>query len=268
MTVIDIVETREERDEVTVMISVFRTDTGKVRTLNEDNGGYFYNQNNDLLAVVADGMGGHQAGEIASEMAVSYLQEHWQETEGNLSPTEAEQWLENTIQAANKKLYDFSKTHPQYSGMGTTVVSTICTPTNITFANIGDSRIYVLNENGFSLLTEDHSLVNELVKNGQLSKEEAEHHPRKHILLRALGTEERVQIDIRTLDWDKGDFLLLCSDGLTNKVDEQEIEEIMRSDRTLQSQADELISKANIAGGDDNITLVLVKHGLHDEEGE
>lgn len=241
------------------MTAVFRTDTGKIRTLNEDYGGFFWN-NNSLLAVVADGMGGHQAGEIASAMAVSFMEEQWKQVTDNLTPAEAEQWLRDTILAANGKLLSFSKSNPEYSGMGTTIVAVICTETDLTFAHIGDSRIYILNENGFSLLTEDHSLVNELVKNGQITKEEAEHHPRKHILLRALGTEEKVTVDTRSLNWEQGDVVLLCSDGLTNKVDEREIENTIRTSQTLESQADDLITMANVAGGEDNITLILLKH--------
>ncbi|MFA8437549.1 Stp1/IreP family PP2C-type Ser/Thr phosphatase [Pueribacillus sp. YX66] len=249
------------------MAAVFRTDTGKIRTLNEDYGGFFWNGNR-LLAVVADGMGGHQAGEIASEMAVSFLEEEWQKVTNDLTPSEAEQWLNNTITEANTKLFNFSKSNPEYSGMGTTIVAVICTDSNVTFAHIGDSRIYLLNESGFSLLTEDHSLVNELVKNGQITKEEAEHHPRKHILLRALGTEENVTIDIRSLDWEENDYLLLCSDGLTNKVDERELEQTIRSSESLEKQADELIAMANAAGGEDNITLILLKHVAFGKKGE
>lgn len=249
------------------MAAVFRTDTGKIRTLNEDCGGFFWN-NNRLLAVVADGMGGHQAGEIASEMAVSFLEEEWQKVTDDLTPSEAERWLYDTITEANVKLFNFSKSNPDYSGMGTTIVAVICTETNVTFAHIGDSRIYLLNESGFSLLTEDHSLVNELVKNGQITKEEAEHHPRKHILLRALGTEEEVTVDIRSLDWEENDYLLLCSDGLTNKVDDRELEQIIRTPESLEKQADELITMANAAGGEDNITLILLKHVAFGKKGE
>lgn len=241
------------------MTVVYRTDTGKIRTVNEDSGGFFWNDHS-LLAVVADGMGGHQAGDIASEMAVKFLEEEWKKVDKELAPKEAEKWLYDTIVAANQKLYEFSKSKAEYSGMGTTIVAVICTETNVTLAHIGDSRIYMLNEQGFSLLTEDHSLVNELVKNGQITKEEAEHHPRKHILLRALGTEEHVVIDVRSLNWEENDVVLLCTDGLTNKVDERTLEEIIRTPQSLEMQADALISMANEAGGEDNITLILIKH--------
>lgn len=249
------------------MAAVFRTDTGKIRTLNEDFGGLFWNDNR-LLAVVADGMGGHQAGEIASEMAVSFLEEAWKKAPDGLTPSAAETWLHDTITNANTKLFNFSKSNPEYAGMGTTIVSVVCTETHVTLAHIGDSRIYLLNESGFSLLTEDHSLVNELVKNGQITKEEAEHHPRKHLLLRALGTEEKVTIDLRSLDWEEGDYLLLCSDGLTNKISEQKLEEVIRTPESLEQQADKLISMANAAGGEDNITLILLKHNAFDKKGE
>lgn len=247
------------------MTVVYRTDTGKIRTVNEDCGGFFWNDNS-LLAVVADGMGGHQAGDIASEMAVKFLEEEWKKVDKELTPSEAEKWLSDTIVAANQKLYEFSKSKSEYAGMGTTIVAVICTESNVTLAHIGDSRIYMLNEKGFSLLTEDHSLVNELVKNGQITKEEAEHHPRKHILLRALGTEAHVMIDVRSLNWEENDVVLLCTDGLTNKVDERELEQIIRTPQTLEKQADELISMANAAGGEDNITLILIKHMAFDKK--
>lgn len=247
------------------MTVVYRTDTGKIRTVNEDCGGFFWNDNS-LLAVVADGMGGHQAGDIASEMAVKFLEEEWKKVDKELTPSEAEKWLSDTIVAANQKLYEFSKSKSEYAGMGTTIVAVICTESNVTLAHIGDSRIYMLNEKGFSLLTEDHSLVNELVKNGQITKEEAEHHPRKHILLRALGTEAHVMIDVRSLNWEENDVVLLCTDGLTNKVDERELEQIIRTPQSLEKQADELISMANAAGGEDNITLILIKHMAFDKK--
>lgn len=243
------------------MDTIFLTDTGKKRAHNEDSGGVL-KKDTHLLAVVADGMGGHQAGELASQMAVTYLDEQWQLLNEELSPSNAEKWLTETLQNANTHLYEYAQQNPECLGMGTTIATAICTEHSITIAHIGDSRIYLLNKNGFSLLTEDHSLVNELVKNGQISLDEAENHPRKHMLLRALGTEETTSIDIRTLNWEAEDVVLLCSDGLTNKVSEKVIEEVIRSDQSLVKKANELIRLANVAGGDDNITVILVKKKL------
>ena len=245
------------------MKKAFRTDTGKIRAHNEDSGGIFQTKNG-VLAIVADGMGGHLAGDIASQMAVDYIKEQWEQVTNELTPVEAEQWLKQTISDANHRLYTYAEEHPDCKGMGTTLVTAICTDKHVTIAHIGDSRIYLLNENGFSLQTEDHSLVNELIKNGQLTKDEADMHPRKHVLLRALGTEKHIEADIRSLNWDQQDILLLCSDGLTNKVAEDVTEKIVRSDRTVEEKADELIALANQAGGDDNITIAIIKHTVSD----
>lgn len=136
---------------------------------------------------------------------------------------------------------------------------TICTDKFSTIANIGDSRCYLYNESGFKQVTEDHSLVNELVRSGQISKEDAENHPRKNVLLRALGTEMQVEMDITTVIFEESDLLLLCSDGLTNKVSEQELEETVTNEQSLEEKANSLIDKANHYGGEDNITLVLVQ---------
>ncbi len=147
--------------------------------------------------------------------------------------------------------------------MGTTIVAAICTEKFATIANIGDSRCYLYNESGFKQVTEDHSLVNELVRTGQISKEDAENHPRKNVLLRALGTEMKVDIDISTVIFEEDDVLLLCSDGLSNKVNEQEMYEIIKNDQPLEEKADSFIDLANHYGGEDNITLVLIQ--FHDE---
>ncbi|MDP4162048.1 MAG: protein phosphatase, partial [Bacillota bacterium] len=152
-------------------------------------------------------------------------------------------------------------------GMGTTIVAAICTDGFATIANIGDSRGYLMNEMGFKQLTEDHSLVNELVRSGQISREDAEHHPRKNVLLRALGTEQSVEMDIRTVMFESGDICLLCSDGLSNKVNETEMNQILADDQTLEQKALSFISLANENGGEDNITLAIVEY-LAGSEGD
>ncbi|KPC99115.1 Serine/threonine phosphatase stp [Geobacillus sp. BCO2] len=146
------------------MRAVFRTDIGQIREHNEDSGGVFVNQSGQYLAVVADGMGGHRAGDVASSMAVAYLQERWENESGLASPAEAEQWLKTQIAAANEQLFRHACSHPECQGMGTTVVAAVCAYSFATVAHIGDSRCYVLNKSGIQQLTDDHSLVNELVK--------------------------------------------------------------------------------------------------------
>ncbi|NNV05067.1 Stp1/IreP family PP2C-type Ser/Thr phosphatase [Geobacillus sp. C56-T2] len=249
------------------MRAVFRTDIGQIREHNEDSGGVFVNQSGQYLAVVADGMGGHRAGDVASSMAVAYLQAQWEEAPGLLSPAEAEQWLKTQIEEANAQLFRHALSHPECQGMGTTIVGAICADSFVTIAHIGDSRCYLLNQSGIQQLTDDHSLVNELVKSGQISKEDAEHHPRKNVLLRALGTEPMVKLDVKTISIDEGDLLLLCSDGLSNKVTEADLLHTLTSGRTLEEKAEALIHLANERGGEDNISLAVIDFSAEREGG-
>lgn len=249
------------------MKAVFMTDRGKVRQHNEDNGGIYINSGGQRLAIVADGMGGHRAGDVASEMTLTNLKGFWDQTDYFQTADEAEGWLQKHIAEVNTILYEHSKVNEQCEGMGTTVVAAICTDRFATIANIGDSRCYILNESGFQQLTEDHSLVNELVRSGQITKEDAEHHPRKNVLLRALGTEAAVEMDIKTITFEEGDLLLLCSDGLSNKVAVPDMSEILNSGGTLEEKASVLIEKANDNGGEDNITLVIAEYYESNESG-
>jgi serine/threonine protein phosphatase PrpC len=239
--------------------AVFSTDQGKVRQHNEDSGGIISNLDGHRLAIVADGMGGHRAGDVASGMTLNELKKQWENTKGITTADKAEKWLKENILKVNSLLFDHAQNNSDCDGMGTTVVAAVCTEHFATIANIGDSRCYLLNEAGFNQLTEDHSLVNELVRFGQITKEDAEHHPRKNVLLRALGTEEKVEMDIKTIMFEEGDCLLLCSDGLSNKVNENELKEILANNEELEQKAEKLISLANDYGGEDNITLAIVE---------
>ncbi len=253
------VQRSEKRRRCKGMKEVFQTDRGKVRLHNEDAGGVFINLDGDRLAIVADGMGGHRAGDVASEMSVSHLKQEWEKTKGIKDAETAETWLEEHIKKVNEILFDHALSHTECDGMGTTIVAAIATSLFATMANIGDSRGYILNESGFKQITEDHSLVNELVRTGQISKEDAEHHPRKNVLLRALGTEKTVEMDIKTITFEEGDLLLLCSDGLSNKVSETRMKDTLLSSGHLEEKAKTLISLANENGGEDNITLAIVE---------
>lgn len=243
----------------------FLTDRGQVRDFNEDSGGIFYNQKNQLLAIIADGMGGHQAGDIASKMAVDLLQSQWQKVDCISSPEEAEGWIESILKKINEKLFNESLEKDEYKGMGTTAVLAICAEDFVSIGHIGDSRCYLRNDNGFKQLTEDHSLVNELVKTGQISTEDAEHHPRKNIVLKALGTEEEIHADIKSLSWEKNNRLLLCSDGLTDKISNDELEVYINSKDDLARIGSDLIELANKRGGEDNISLIIVDSNLSKE---
>lgn len=239
---------------------VFKTDQGKVRALNEDNGGVFRNSKGDFLAIVADGMGGHRAGEVASQIAVNRLQELWSNLDQTLTPERAEDWFRSNVAIVNKEIMDHSLQNKECEGMGTTLVAAICTELFATVVNIGDSRCYVSNDNGFSQLTEDHSLVNELIKSGQISREDAELHPRKNVLLKAMGTEPVIEMDLKTITFEEDDQLLLCSDGLSNKVSSEVMASILAGDTPLIEKAGTLIDLANQAGGEDNITLAIITY--------
>ncbi|MFO1445853.1 Stp1/IreP family PP2C-type Ser/Thr phosphatase [Bacillus sp. Bva_UNVM-123] len=251
------------------MKAVYRTDRGKIRQHNEDNGGIFINQSGQRLAIVADGMGGHRAGDVASEMALSNLQKRWEATTNLQTADEAEEWLKSNVEQTNSILFEHSKTVSECEGMGTTIVGAICTERFVSILNVGDSRCYILNENGFQQLTDDHSLVNELVRSGQISKEDAEHHPMKNVVLRALGTEETVNVDVKTIIFEEDDKLLLCSDGLSNKVSETEMKDILTNAHSLSDKATEFIEMANNRGGEDNITLIILEYlGSHENGDE
>lgn len=249
------------------MKTAFMTDQGKVRQHNEDNGGVFVNKDGDYFAVVADGMGGHRAGDVASAMTITNLKAFWEETSGISSPDIAEKWLYEHILKINELLFHHSNDHSECNGMGTTFVGAICTRKFSTIAHIGDSRCYLLNANGFSQMTEDHSLVNELVRSGQITREDAEHHPRKNVLLRALGTDQQIEVDIKTIILEDEDTLILCSDGLSNKVTENEMQEILKSDQTFEEMVNMFIQLANERGGEDNITLAIVQFMSTSESG-
>jgi PPM family protein phosphatase len=242
------------------MQAIALTDQGQVRAYNEDSTSFLRNHLDEYLVIVADGMGGHQAGDVASALAVESLEKSWKDEKAGFRPGRAEAWLLHTIRKANETILAFSKEKPEYAGMGTTLVAAVCTNEFITIGHVGDSRAYLFGDRVLNQKTSDHSLVNELVKSGQLSEEEAEDHPRKNVLLRALGTDDDVKVDVHTFEWDEHEAALFCSDGLTNKVSDSDLEKVMNSEGSLKEKATELIRLANEAGGEDNITVAIIEN--------
>lgn len=229
------------------------TDTGLVRKSNEDK--YLADKSRGLF-VVADGMGGHEAGEIASSLAIQTLDKFltWE----RISQKNG-QILKEAIEAANALIYQEAKHNTDCSGMGTTITAAIFTEEKLWIAHIGDSRAYLVRDQDIELLTQDHSLVGELVRQGELTETEALKHPHRNVLTRALGIESEVEVDLIEKDLKSGDILLLCTDGLSNLVNDQEIlEKILINGENLKSTVNQMVKLALDRGGIDNITVVLV----------
>ena len=237
------------------------TDTGRKRRRNED----AYVCEPPLFAI-ADGMGGAQAGEVASRLAAAALKESGAKTLGG------ERRISDLIQEANRRVYDRSSTDPNTSGMGTTITVALVENGNVAFGHVGDSRAYLIRDGRMEQVTEDHSLVNELMKSGKLSREEAESHPQRSVITRALGTDPDVDVDTFTIEAKTGDVFLLCSDGLTDMVGEREILELVeRNRRDIRAGLKSLVKAANRNGGEDNITVVafeIAEAGLPIHDGE
>jgi protein phosphatase len=221
------------------------THTGRKRRHNED----AYVLQPPLFAI-ADGMGGARAGEVASRLAAAALQSG--EVDGN-----GKERVTALIQAANRRVYERSSQDAEVAGMGTTMTVALVEDGTVTLGHVGDSRAYVLRDGELEQLTDDHSLVAELVRGGKLSAEEAEHHPQRSVITRALGTDPDVDVDTFTVEAEDGDVFVLCSDGLTDMVGDDEIGEVLAGSReNLKEAAEELVRRANKAGGQDNITVV------------
>ncbi|SHN15608.1 Stp1/IreP family PP2C-type Ser/Thr phosphatase [Gracilibacillus kekensis] len=235
---------------------LYQSDKGKIRELNEDAVAIFSNEE-AILAIVADGMGGHQAGDVASQLAIDELEKYWLAFEGTIAKDYFEKWLRETIIKVNNTVYQKSQSDIECKGMGTTVVAAICTKDYLIIGHIGDSRAYLMNQSEWQQVTEDHSLVGELVRTGQLSQEDAEVHPRRNVILKALGTELNLEPDMYVTSWNEYDRLLICSDGLSNKLTDQELHEvIVHTNNEKISQT--LIDMANNRGGEDNISLAII----------
>jgi PPM family protein phosphatase len=225
------------------------SDTGRKRRRNEDN----YVVAPPLFAV-ADGMGGAQAGEVASQLAASAVQG------GDSDGREGVEQIDALIQEANRRIFDRASTDPSASGMGTTMTVALVEGMTVAIGHVGDSRAYLVRGEQMEQLTDDHSLVNELLKSGKLSEEEAHIHPQRSVITRAVGTDPDVDVDDFTVEAEDGDVFLICSDGLTDMVEDEEILELVHTNRDdLDKAVKSLVAAANRGGGEDNITAVAFR---------
>lgn len=238
----------------------YLTDPGQVRDHNEDSVTIVKNGSGEVLMAVADGMGGHKGGEIASSIAITHIGKRFIDTSSVGNKEDAINFLKEIVSEANMLLYKYTEDNPESNGMGTTIVMALLTKEFLLFGNIGDSSGFVIKNKKIYKITNDHTLVNLLVKSGEITEEEAKDHPRKNVLMRALGANISVEMDVFDVEKDVS-AILLCSDGLTNMLDEEQIEKVLDSDMDIDAKVQKLINKANNRGGTDNISVAYLQKG-------
>lgn len=239
---------------MTDLLAAANTDTGQIRQANED--AYFVG---DTIFAVADGMGGHLAGEVASAMALEPIEQ----LDGKVFPdaSAANEALTGAVREANSEVSRRASNEPRFRGMGTTLTAALIEGRRLHIGHVGDSRAYLLRNGDFNQLTDDHTLVQHLIDEGQITKEEAATHPQRSIITRAIGVAPTIEVDTMSLDLEEGDVVLLCSDGLTGVVSDQQIQRSIESEGDDNATVQGLIDLANRAGGPDNITVVLLRYG-------
>ncbi|MFC4354408.1 Stp1/IreP family PP2C-type Ser/Thr phosphatase [Chryseomicrobium palamuruense] len=238
---------------------VHRTDVGKKRNINEDYLEVTEKAEQLHLAVLADGMGGHNAGDVASELAVRFLTDRFQksdlraDSEANL----VSMWLKEAYEGANERINRIAESDPSCKGMGTTLIAAVFQANQVTFAHIGDSRVYLFSKGEIKPLTKDHSYVNVLLDSGEINEEQARNHPKKNMLMKAIGTEVNIDPDILSIKLRQGEIILMCSDGLSNKVTPEQMVHILSESVSLEAKVDAFVQLANAEGGEDNISIIL-----------
>ena len=245
------------------MKSFYLTDTGKIRTHNEDSVTILKNASNEYLMVVCDGMGGHRKGEVASSMAITALGSRFNKISSIGSKLDAVNWLNDSVSEINKNILEYASNNPDSVGMGTTIVVALLTHDYLIFGNIGDSSGFVMKNGGLHKVTKDHTLVNLLVQAGNLTEEEAKFHPKRNVLMKALGAASNVELDILDVDMTI-DAILLCSDGLTTMLTKEQIEKVLNdTELDIEEKVSKLIRKCNARGGTDNISIayLLINEG-------
>ena len=233
------------------------TDIGLFREKNQDSFLAIENKYGDFLGIVADGIGGGKAGEVASSEVIKYFNEVFKESGEFNSVEDMINYLEYHVKCANKAVYDLAKSNDNYTGMGTTLTGILITKLATVSMNCGDSRVYGFLDSKIFRLTEDHTLVNQMLQNGQITYEESLNHPKRHYLVKAIGIFDNIVTDIHKVK--DMDYYLICSDGLHSYVSDEDICKIVNSDKTVEEKVVDLKDIALLKGGYDNITIVLVK---------
>lgn len=238
----------------------FGVDIGKVREKNEDAANIVKNNYGDIFMIVLDGMGGHNQGDFASLQAMNFICKSFESKENFSNNFSAKFWMKNVLKKANKYLNDYAKIDSSSKGMGTTLASFLLHDNRTIMSYIGDTRAYIIKENIIKQVSEDETYVQFLYEAGKIKKEEMATHPSRHVVTNALGCYKSVIINVKEIKEDY-DYLLLCSDGLYNMVNEEDISNIIRNGTSVKSSIDELISLANKNGGVDNIAICIYKKG-------
>ena len=238
------------------------TDVGQRRTNNQDYANQYINKAGKSMIFLADGMGGHRAGNIASEMAVTDLGAAWVATEIS-TINEVREWFAENLEKENQQIHRIGQDE-EHKGMGTTLEAVAIIDDQVLFAHVGDSRIGLVRNGEYHQMTSDHSLVNALLKAGQITEEEAAHHPQRNIITQSIGQKDELQPDFGMVTVEAGDFIVINSDGLTNMISGDEIRDIVVSDLSIEEKAKTLIRFANNAGGLYNITVVLIRFAEED----
>ena len=246
------------------MLTHYQTDPGKVRSHNEDSVTIVRNLSGDYLLMVADGMGGHKAGEVASSMAVTTIGSRFQSMSTLGNKVDAITWLKEIIEEVNTSIIRYANEHVDSMGLGSTLVCAVLSKDYLIFANVGDSSGFVIKSGKLYKVTKDHTLVNLLVQSGDITEEEAKYHPKKNVLMKALGASLKVDVDIFDCDMEVTE-ILLSSDGLTNMLEKDQIEKVLLEDTEIEEKVIKLIQKANNRGGTDNISVAYL---IRDMEGE
>ncbi len=240
------------------MKTFYLTDAGKIRSHNEDSVIITKNQSGDYLMAVADGMGGHSAGEVASSIVITHLSKCFNESFCNMEKSKAVDWIREMATEVNDLIFSYAKDHVESKGMGTTLVMAVITKDYVLIGNIGDSSGFVMKDSKLHKVTYDHTLVNLLIKAGELTAEEAKNHPKKNVLMKALGANNPIDIDIFDCDMDISS-VLLCSDGLTTMLDNEQIEKVLLGEQEIEDKVIKLIRKSNNRGGTDNISIAYLE---------